>query len=98
LENLGIRRDEMNVKVFGGADVLTVHKRSPWRPTVGRQNWLMALDVLQQENLSPIASDLGGSTGRAIQFDTETGEVIVRRLSRLTDIDACSHALDGGEQ
>jgi len=97
-ESLGIRRDEVSVKVFGGADVLTVHKRSHRRPTVGRQNCQMALDVLQEQNLCPLASDLGGSAGRAIQFDTETGEVIVRRLSRLTDLDGRSRKPPGDEQ
>lgn len=97
-ESLGIPRKEVNVKVFGGADVLTVHSRSYRRPTVGRQNWLMALEVLQEENLCPTASDLGGSAGRAIQFDTATGEVMVRRLTRLSDLDDGSQAAGGDEQ
>ena len=31
-----------------------------------------------------LASDLGGTVGRNIQFHTGTGEVLLRRLSQLT--------------
>jgi chemotaxis protein CheD len=80
-ESLGALRSQLQVKVFGGADVLPVGRANS-KPTVGRQNLEMALDVLREENLHAIASDLGGTLGRAIQFHTGTGEVGLRRLHK----------------
>ena len=44
----GVRRNEIEVKFFGGGDVLLVASDSP-RPTVGRLNCEAALKVLEEE-------------------------------------------------
>jgi len=87
LEMFGVRRDALQVKVFGGADVLPVSATHPWRKTVGYQNWHRALEVLFEQQLAVMASDVGGSVGRTIQFHTGSGEVLLRRLSRLSGED-----------
>ena len=79
---LGVSRQELEVKLFGGADVLPVAARAG-KPTIGSQNCQAALEVLEQEGLRVLASDLGGIRGRTIQFDTGTGEVVVYRLAAL---------------
>ncbi|HTW65972.1 MAG TPA: chemotaxis protein CheD [Bryobacteraceae bacterium] len=76
---LGARRDEVQVKVFGGADVLPVSGPRD-RPTVGALNCRAALEVLAAEGFTVAASDLGGSRGRRIHFHTGTGEVLVQKL------------------
>ena len=86
LENLGALRSELEVKVFGGADVLPVHRSNSGKATVGGQNSQSALETLRNENLTLLASDLGGPLGRTIEFNTATGEVRVRRLPRDTPI------------
>jgi chemotaxis protein CheD len=78
-DSLGARRTEVQVKLFGGADVLTV-PTSTSRPTVGRQNLETALRVLAEEGFEVAASSLGGAKGLNLRFDTGTGEVQVRRL------------------
>ena len=83
-ENSGALRGEVQIKVFGGADVLPVDSVLSRKATVGHQNWHTALEVLRDENFTVLASDLGGSVGRIIQFHTGTGEVLLRRLSPLT--------------
>jgi len=83
LERLGSQRGEIQIKVFGGADVLPGHEAAIGRATVGRQNSECALAVLEVQGLRIAASDLGGAAGRAIHFYTETGEVLLRRLSQL---------------
>ncbi len=80
-EVLGARRNEIEVKLFGGADVLPVLATSSTRPTVGAQNCQTAEDVLHQEGLKILAFDIGGPDGRVIEFDTSNGEVSVRMLS-----------------
>ena len=79
-EALGARRGEIEVKLFGGADVLPVLATRSGRRTVGAQNCQTARDVLRDEGLKILAFDLGGPDGRFIEFDTSTGEVLVRRL------------------
>jgi chemotaxis protein CheD len=77
---LGARRGELEVKVFGGADVLPLLSERADRPTVGALNREAAEAVLAEEGLIVTASDVGGKRGRKIHFDTATGEVLVYRL------------------
>jgi chemotaxis protein CheD len=79
-EILGARRNELEVKVFGGADVLPVLATSSTRQTVGAQNCRRAVGVLHEEGLKILAFDIGGPNGRVIEFDTSNGEVLVRML------------------
>lgn len=82
LDRLGAHRSELQVKVFGGADVLPGSGARSIRKSVGQLNSQTALEVLKQEKLQVLASDLGGLSGRTIEFDTASGEVLVRRLHR----------------
>lgn len=78
-DQLGACRGELEIKVFGGADVLPAGTRD--RPTVGAQNCKMAAAILAEEGLIVSASDLGGNRGRRIHFHTGTGEVLLHRLA-----------------
>ncbi|MCX6625363.1 MAG: chemotaxis protein CheD [Acidobacteria bacterium] len=82
---LGAGRQELEVKVFGGADVLPAAAPREGRPTVGALNCRAAADVLAEEGFTVSASDLGGMRGRRIHFHTGTGEVLVYRLSAWND-------------
>jgi chemotaxis protein CheD len=82
-DQIGAGRRETQVKLFGGADVLSVSRFDPLRPTVGRQNCDTAIDVLQGEGFRVVASSLGGIFGRSIRFHTGTGEVRLRWLARV---------------
>jgi chemotaxis protein CheD len=82
LEVLGAVRRELQIKLFGGADVLPVSSKPSARATVGRQNWQAALEVMREENLDIMVSDLGGTRGCTLQFHTGTGEVLLRRLAK----------------
>jgi chemotaxis protein CheD len=75
---LGARRNEIEVKLFGGGDVLLVANNSA-RPTVGKLNCEMALKVLEEEGFQVVASSLGGNCGVNIHFNTSTGEVLLQR-------------------
>ena len=80
-EKLGVQRSELQVKVFGGADVLPVSDPGAQRATIGRQNCETAIEALQAEGFEVTASSLGGTSGRSIQFFTDTGEVRLRWIS-----------------
>ena len=79
-DSFAVDRGEVQVKLFGGGDVLLV-KNGGSRPTVGRLNSEEALHVLRDEGFHVVASSLGGTSGLQIQFDTGTGEVLLRRLN-----------------
>ena len=82
-DELGTFRTEIQVKLFGGADVLLVHHPSVSKPTVGKQNGEAAINILKTEGYDVLASSLGGTFGRMIKFNTGTGEVLVRRLAKV---------------
>lgn len=71
---------EIEVKVFGGADMFRPAKGSRRSKTVGVQNLEAAAKVLQEQRLRVFVSDVGGRRGRKIVFYTDTGEVLLKRL------------------
>jgi chemotaxis protein CheD len=79
-DQLGARRDEVEVKLFGGGDVLLTGADTA-RPTVGRLNIDVAMKVLEEEGFAVSASSLGGRRGVNIRFNTLTGEVLLQRHS-----------------
>jgi chemotaxis protein CheD len=82
LDTLGARRDEVEVKLFGGGDVLVMTANSK-RPSVGTMNCEVAVKVLAEEGFAVKASSLGGTRGVNIHFNTETGEVLLQRHSSM---------------
>jgi chemotaxis protein CheD len=79
-DSLGARRSHIEVKLFGGADVLPVNPNSSM-PTVGALNCQAALATLAAEGFEVAAQSLGGASGINIQLDSRTGEVLLRRLA-----------------
>jgi len=78
---LGIRNSEIEVKVFGGADMIKYGLKNGNPETVGRQNTKIALSTLKDRNFQVKAFDTGGSRGRKLIFFSHTGEVFLKRLS-----------------
>lgn len=75
-ETYGIKSSEIEVKLFGGADVL-LHSRVA---SVGIQNVQTAIQAIKSKGLNLISSSVGGISGRRILFYTHTGEVFLKRL------------------
>lgn len=83
----GVHRREIEVKCFGGADMFSrdAHKREA--VSVGQQNLTAAQQVLITEGLSLKVSDVGGMRGRKILFYTDTGDVFLKRLTKVDNPD-----------
>ncbi len=79
LERHGVPRGRLEVKVFGGAEVLAQGRPPTPGLAVGRSNVKAAFDALQARGLVVSASDLGGKRGRTLVFATLTGEVLLKR-------------------
>lgn len=80
LTSLGVTRREIEVKMFGGSDLLTSSENMAVK--VGGRNIQVAKEVLKAEGLSLAKEDVGGLAGRKILFHTHTGDVWLKRLRR----------------
>jgi chemotaxis protein CheD len=79
----GAKRSEIEVKYFGGADMFTRKIEKQGVISVGRQNIMSAEAVLKRAGLRIAKQDAGGLRGRKIYFFTHTGEVLLKRLTRV---------------
>ncbi len=82
----GIKRSDIEVKIFGGSEMVAVKRRtSDWK-TVGQENIMTATSLIYKEKLNLVSYDVGGTAGRKILFNTKTGEVFMKRVNNISDI------------
>lgn len=74
LIKLGCSRSDMEIKVFGGGNVIESNS------AIGSQNAEFVLRYLENEGLRCAAQDLGGAFPRRIQYEPSTGRVVRRFL------------------
>ncbi len=77
LQMLGAKKEEIEVKLFGGANVLDYSNE---RSSVGQSNVEAAISIIKAEKLTMIACDVGGNRGRKIVFDTCRGRILLKRI------------------
>ena len=80
LIKLGVPRERMEIKVFGGGNVIDSAQ------AIGSKNGEFILRYLRDEGLKCTAQDLGGDYPRRIEYEPATGRVVRRILGR-TDSD-----------
>ncbi|MBN1359124.1 MAG: chemotaxis protein CheD [Sedimentisphaerales bacterium] len=61
--------------IFGGAAVL---KTAVGEGGIGEANVTAALDVLRAAHIRVVRQEVGGTRGRRVTFDTQTGEITCR--------------------
>ncbi len=76
----GANLREIEVKVFGGADMFSSTGKGGASISIGKQNIEAALEAIEKAGLRVFSRDVGGTEGRKIFFNTETGEVLLKRL------------------
>jgi chemotaxis protein CheD len=81
----GIKAEDIEVKLFGGADSLSVDSGRKSSLSVGTRNFEQARTSIEKERLRLSGSDVGGTKGRKLFFDTHTGEVLLKRMNAKTD-------------
>jgi chemotaxis protein CheD len=82
LQDLGAQKRNLRAKVFGGGIVLNV--KNPFM-NIGERNIELAEDQLKSEGIPIVSADTGGNVGRKIIFNTGTGMVLVKKLTRQID-------------
>jgi chemotaxis protein CheD len=70
----GCSRDSLEIKVFGGGNVIKSQN------AIGTENSEFVLRYLEAEGLRCVAQDLGGLLPRRIQYHAATGRVVRRLL------------------
>lgn len=80
LQRHGVVMAELEVKIFGGADMmlkeLAAHQR------VGSLNVQKAKKVVAELGLVIMSADVGGGVGRQLIFNTGTGDVWIKQLTK----------------
>lgn len=76
----GVSRTALEVKMFGGADMLSANNNSGVK--IGTRNIQVAREVLAAEGLTLAKEDVGGVLGRKILFHSHTGDVWLKRLRK----------------
>lgn len=74
---MGASKENLRAKVFGGGKVL---KTTNNVIKVNEDNIKFIRDFLAKEGIAVLAEDLGGTYGRKIYFDTENGNVYVKKF------------------
>ena len=74
--NMGSNQKELKAKVFGGGAVI---RSASGFLNVGERNIEIARDVLSQEKIPIVASDVGGEQSRKIIFNTQTGGILMKK-------------------
>lgn len=71
---------DIEVKVFGGADMFTSVHNGQNRMTIGRKNVKTALDTLNELGFRIVSSDTGGTNGRKLYFYSGDGKVYLKKI------------------
>ncbi|MCU0650948.1 MAG: chemotaxis protein CheD [Candidatus Omnitrophica bacterium] len=80
LEKRSCPRSLIEIKLFGGAHMFSFINTDS-ALNVGQKNIEMAHAILKDLNLKVIVEEVGGTFGRTIELDTETGKVLVKTVS-----------------
>lgn len=79
--NHGARKFALKAKVAGGAQMFQFETSSPMM-RIGPRNVEAVLDQLENLRIPVIAKNVGGSSGRTIQFDPSTGELLIQTVNK----------------
>ena len=80
LEKKGCFRSRMEIKMFGGAHMFSFINADS-ALNVGQKNIEMAHAVFKELNIKILVEEVGGTFGRTIELDTESGKVLVKTVS-----------------
>ncbi|MBR7794845.1 chemotaxis protein CheD [Agaribacter marinus] len=77
----GANKHKLKAKIAGGAQMFQFASGSDMM-RIGPRNVEAVLDKLKDCNIPVVAQDVGGNTGRTIEFDPETSKLKIRKINR----------------
>lgn len=81
LEGLGGRKYAFQAKIAGGAQMFNFESSSDLM-RIGPRNVQAVEEILAQNRIPIISSEVGGNIGRTIEFNPEDGRLMIRTASR----------------
>ncbi len=75
----GARKSGLVAKIAGGAKMFSYQSNNS-HLNIGEQNIEAVRRLLEQWNIPIIAEDVGSNYGRTIEFDTTTGELVIKSV------------------
>jgi chemotaxis protein CheD len=81
LVRAGASRVRMKAKMAGGASMFTIKATSDVHE-VGKRNTQSSRDTLRNLGIELLAHDTGGTKGRTIIFDIDTGQLTIKTVDR----------------
>ncbi len=79
---LGARREHLKAKVCGGSSLLTPGDGEDGLHCVGKTNCAFVQEFLNNDGISIVSSDLGGTQGRIVHFDTHDYSLYVKKVKK----------------
>ena len=80
LEQKGCFKSRLEIKIFGGAHMFSFIN-SDSALNVGQKNIEMAHAIFNELGLKIIAEEVGGTFGRTVELNLQTGKVLVKTVS-----------------
>ncbi len=80
----GFSPAHLEAQLFGGA---APEGADPMLREIGEQNLGAAEKLLAEYSIPIVGRDVGGSWGRKVAFNTNTGEVIIAKVNRIRESD-----------
>ncbi len=81
-KELGVDSSELEVKLFGGANMFAPDPCPAPYQSIGKQNIKAAVEIIESFNLNLLVSDVGGNQGRKIKFLSYSGAVLMQFIGR----------------
>ena len=82
LQKYSFTLNEIDIKIFGGANLILPNGNGKASNTIGQQNINLAKKTIEETNLEIKSFDTGGNMGRKIYFHSENGEVHLKRIKK----------------
>lgn len=81
LVEIGARKFALQAKLAGGAQMFQFSSGSDLM-RIGPRNVSAVKEILNGYNIPIVASDVGGNSGRTIEFDPSTGKLWIRTVNK----------------
>jgi chemotaxis protein CheD len=84
LLDFGAKKEDIVCKIFGGGEVLGENSSIY---NVGQRNIELAMNLIGEMGIQIVSSSTGGKLGRKIYFNSSTGEVLQKYLTKTNQND-----------
>ena len=81
VQELGSRKNDIFAKIAGGASMFNFSDKKMVMD-IGNRNSIAVKKILDELGISLISEDIGGSNGRTITLDTNTGGVLIKTVGK----------------